>query len=101
MKKVDTHGLKITGLRKIAGESKSLPGYYSGQYIQINYNAATGEAWGDYHVSLGYNAWSVYDDPDIIVCGRIDVPCTMQDVADKIYRHVKESTASIVEGWCL
>lgn len=36
--------LKIKGLKKIADETKSLCGYYSGLYLQLNYNMETGEA---------------------------------------------------------
>lgn len=84
--KTNTHGLKITGLRKIASDSKNLTDYYSGHYIQINYDLTTGEAWGDYHYSLGQNSFSVYHDQNIVVCGNISTPHTMQQIADLIYR---------------
>ena len=48
--------LKIKGIKKIAGESKGLEGYYSGHYLQLNYDKKTGEAWTDEHVSFGQNS---------------------------------------------
>ena len=47
-----TNTLKIKGIKKIAGESKNLDGYCSSEYLQVNYNRVTGEAWTDYHCSL-------------------------------------------------
>ena len=69
--------LKIKGIKKIAGESKSLGGYYSGQYLQVNYDRKTGEAWTDLHCSFGQNSWSQYHDSNIINCGNISEPTTM------------------------
>ena len=40
--KTNTHGLKMHGLRKAAGDTKGLNGYYSGQYVQINYDTVEG-----------------------------------------------------------
>ena len=81
--------LKIKGLRAIAGASKDLHGYYSGYYLQVNYNRATGEAWYDEHVSLGQNSWTQYDDRDIVNCGNISEPMTMAGLRDIIEQAVK------------
>ena len=88
--KVNTHGLKMTGLRKAAGETKGLTDYYSGHYVQVNYDKATGEVFTNYHYSLGQNSWSEYHDPDVIVCGNVSSPMTMQRIADMIRRNVDE-----------
>lgn len=78
----------IKGLKKIAGESKWLKGYYSGEYLQINYDKSTGEAWSDYHYSLGQNEWSHYHDNNIINCGNIADPVSMADLREFITRAV-------------
>lgn len=70
--------LKLKGLKKLSSETKNLSGYYSGKYIQVNYDPKTNEIWGDYHYSLGHNTWTVYHDKNIINCGNIYEPCTMK-----------------------
>ena len=87
--KVNTHGLKMIGLRKVAGESKSTKGYYDGYYIQISYNIITGEIHVNEHWNLGHRDYVVYHNPNIINVGNICTPHTMQDIADKIYDAVR------------
>ena len=70
--------LKLKGLKKLSSETKNLSGYYSGKYIQVNYDPKTNEIWGDYHYSLGHNTWTVYHDENIINCGNVYEPCTMK-----------------------
>lgn len=82
--------LKIKGLKKIAGESKGLEGYYSGYYLQLNYDKETGEAWTDEHVSFGQNSWTEYKDSSIINCGNISEPMTMKEIRAMIERKVGE-----------
>lgn len=76
--------LKIKGIKKIAGESKGLEGYYSGHYLQLNYDKKTGEAWTDEHVSFGQNNWTEYNDSSIINCGNICEPVTMEEIRKMI-----------------
>lgn len=33
--------LKLKGLKKLSSETKNLSGYYSGKYIQVNYDPKT------------------------------------------------------------
>lgn len=80
----NAYGLKIKGLKKVSGETKSLRGYYSGEYMEVFYNTATREVWSNYQYSLGQNIWTVYDNPDIIKVGNICQPMTMQQLTDKI-----------------
>lgn len=75
--------LKIKGLKKIAGESKGLNPYDHG-YLQVNYDMETGEAWTDYHYSIGSNSWSEYHDEDILTCGYISSPHTMEQIREMI-----------------
>lgn len=77
--------MKIKGLKKIAGESKKLSGYYSPEYLQLNYNTKTGEAWTDYHYSIGHNSWTGYNEPDVITCGNITEPKTQKEIAAMIH----------------
>ena len=66
--KIDTHGLKMIGLRKASGftETYSLA---SGMYTQISYDTATGEILPTFHYSYGYNSWTEYhDDSVIFIC---------------------------------
>lgn len=79
-----TDTLKIKGLKKIAGASKSLNGYYSGQYLQVNYDPSTGEAWSNYHCSFGQNSWTQYHDSNVINCGNISEPKTMKQLREII-----------------
>ncbi len=81
---VNKYGLKMVGLRKIATDSKRLPGYYGDNYIQVNYNIATGETWGDEHVGFGFNSWTHYEDSNIINCGNLCRSATMQEIADMV-----------------
>ena len=82
--------LKIKGLKKIAGETKGLKGYYSGEYLQLNYDAKTGEAWTDYHYSLGQNSWCQYHDKNILRCGNISRPKTMKEIRVMIEQKMLE-----------
>lgn len=76
--------IKIKGIKKIAGESKNLQGYYSGQYLQLNYDTKTGEAWTNHHTSFGQNSWTEYDGNSIINCGNICEPITMEEIREMI-----------------
>lgn len=87
---INTHGIKMTGLKAVSGETKDLGGYYSGQYVEIFYDRSTGKVWGNYQYSLGQNTWTVYDDPDVIkICNASD-KMTMQQIADAVSAHLQE-----------
>ncbi len=88
MKAVNKHGLKMTGLQATSESTKSLQGYYSGHYVEIFYDPNDGEVWGVYQYSLGQNTWTVYHDKSIIKVGNVSDPCTMQQIADKVYNAV-------------
>jgi len=83
--------MKYKGVKKLAEESKCLTGgYYSGEYMQINYDKTTHEVWGDYFVSLGQNSWNVYHDENIIRIGNICNPVTMAEIAEMIENSLAE-----------
>lgn len=84
MAQVNTYGFRMVGLRKAAGETKDLTGYYSGHYVQISYDHDDGEILTNYHYSLGQNSWSQYHSPSIITICNASEPMTMQQIADRI-----------------
>lgn len=76
-------GLKLHGIKKLAGETKTLNGY-DGRYIQVNYDMRKDEVWGDYLCSIGHNTWVEYHDPHILCCGKVCEPWTMKELRDMI-----------------
>ena len=99
--KVNTHGLKMVGLKAAAGDTKCLAncgGYYSGHYIQISYDRVTGEILTTYLYFLGQNEWSVYHDPNVITIGNVSAPITMQGIANMIAHDIEERDAE--EKYC-
>ena len=86
---IHTYGLKMSGLRKVAGETKSLSGPYSPEYLQLNYDRSTGEVWTDFFYDLGHNNWQEYHDENVLRCGNLSSPHTMQEIADVIHDAVQ------------
>lgn len=89
MKRIDTHGLRIKGLRKACGETCDY-GDYSGEYVEVFYDRNTGEVWTKYQYSLGQNSWTVYDDHNVIKVCNTTRHMKMQEMADMIYETVRE-----------
>lgn len=87
---INTHGLKMTGLKGTSSDTKELQGYYSGSYVEVFYDLSTGKVWGKYQYSLGQTTWTKYEDADIIKCGNISKPATMQEIADMVAASVEE-----------
>lgn len=87
--KVNKHGLKMVGLKKAAGETKSLNPYDNG-YVQISYDKRDGEVLADYHYAIGCNEWSVYRSNEIISIRCFHSPATMQEIADAIANFLEE-----------
>ena len=83
-------GLKMKGLKRIAGESKTLDGYLFPAYLQISYDMNTGEVMSDFHCSLGGNSWTEYADNDVITVCNLYHPTSMQDLALRIQTCVEE-----------
>lgn len=86
MAKINTHGLKMQGIKKASGDTCN---YSSGRYIQISYDTETGEILTDYHCSLGHNSWTRYHDPAIITICTADYHMTMQEIADAIAEKIE------------
>lgn len=87
MAKVNTHGLKIKGLKKVSGETENY-GEYSSMYAEIFYDRATGEVWTVHQCSIGHNTWTEYHDENVIKIGDTSSHMTMQEIADCIYKEV-------------
>lgn len=81
--KTNTHGLKMSGLKKAAGDTKGIqrPGY-----CELFYDIKTGEIWTVYQNSIGMNTWTEYRDPAVLKVCDIIRQSTMQEIADWIYR---------------
>lgn len=86
---LNTYGLRMHGLRKVAGETKSLSGPHSPEYLQLNYDRSTGDVWTDFFSSIGHNSWMEYRDENVLNCGSLSSPCTMQEIADAIHTAVQ------------
>ena len=84
MAKVNTHGLKMVGLKKASGNTEDY-GYYSPSYEEVFYDMKTGEVWTVFQHSLGQNWWTQYDDKNIIKICNTSHHMTMQEIADRIY----------------
>lgn len=77
------------GIKKAAGETKDLQGYYSGHYIQVNYDIENDEVLTTYHYSLGQNSFTRYHDKGIIFVGFFSEPTTMSEIKQMIDEKVE------------
>lgn len=91
MSAVNTHGIKINGLRKVCGETKNLRGYYDGLYLEIFYDVSDGYLWTTEHAS--HNNWTKYEDSEIVKIANAYDHMTMQEIADAVYERVGKMIA--------
>lgn len=82
--------MKIKGLKKIATDTLILSDFYAPEYLQLNYDISTGEAWTDFHYSLGHNSWTNYHDSKIINCGIITNPMSVREISKMIENLISE-----------
>lgn len=70
----------MKGLKKIAGKSKEMQGYYGPLYLKVYYNRETEEA--HYHEYCDWSkGWSaIHEDKNIIECGIIYEKKTMKEI---------------------
>ena len=87
MAKVDTHGLKMTGLRKACHETVDWDAR-SGGFTQISYNRDTGEIYTDDHIGF-MQSWTEYHDTAVVVVAHSPWHMTMQQIADAVYHTVE------------
>ena len=78
--KLNYHGLKVKGLKKVCGETQDYKN--TCLYVEIFYDTNTGEVWAKTMID---GNWTVYNDGGIIgVCGT-KRHMTMQEILDEIY----------------
>ena len=88
MIKVNTHGLKMVGLKKASGNTLNYKD--KAKYDEIFYDRKTGEVWTVFQCSLGQNSWTRYHDGNVVkVCNTSD-HMTMQEIADRIRERLEE-----------
>ena len=80
MKKVNTHGHKMNGLRRASSETINWNPRFGG-HTQISYDMSTGDILTNDHIG---QSWSEYHDPDIIPVCHTSRHMTMQQIADAI-----------------
>lgn len=85
MSKVDTHGLKIVGLKKASSDTYNRK-WRDQSHDEIFYNRETGEVWAVYQYGL---MTRVYDDPNVIKIVNAWKHMTMQEIADMISQVVE------------
>lgn len=89
MKKVETYGLRMHGLRAACGATKDY-GPYSGHSVEIIYNLETGEvSWSEYFTDTD---WGNYYPGWLVIC-RVWHHMTMQAIADAIATAVAAKAA--------
>lgn len=80
--------MKITGIKKIATESKSLMGTYGPVHLQVLYDLETGEAWASPRVG---ESW-IMPRRGIVECGELWYPTKMADIKAMIEEAVEGDT---------
>lgn len=83
--KLDTHGLKIKGIKDACAATQDY-GYGPGM-TEIIYNRSTGEIRTKYFVDK--NSWTAVEYPECTVAHTSE-HMTMQQIADAIYYRVQE-----------
>ena len=83
MKKTNTHGLKMKGLKKASGSTVNYTD--AAWYNEIFYDVETGDVWTVFQCSLGCNFETVYHDKNIVKICNTGKHMTMQAIADRIH----------------
>lgn len=80
--------MKMTGIKSLCSETKSLPrhGYGPGCY-EVFFDRCTGQVWGNYQVDR--NTWTEYENPDVIPCGWITTPATIKEISTMVHSAVR------------
>ena len=87
---------KITGIKKICGESKKLNGQMGGLFMMIYCDMETGEAWGN--IYAGHNSWTDYQNKNIWQCGGTMSPLKMKEIKEMITDRKKDYERWIKEN---
>ena len=95
--------LKIKGIKKAVSELKAnLPKnntYYSGIYMQVNFDTNSGKILTNYHYSLGHNSWTVYHDKAVIFIGNYIKPAKMQEIINDIAQRLTDLNSEFLSGY--
>lgn len=86
---INTHGLKMVGLRNAAGETHDINSG-RGHYVQVSYDRATGSVITNHHVDIGRGSMTQYENPSIITICNASCKMTMQQIADTIAERVAQ-----------
>ena len=78
---LNTHGLKIKGIKAASGET--LNWYDTGWHTQISYDTETGRIYTGLHLG---DSWTQWDDDTVITVCHTTRHMTMQEIADAIAR---------------
>ncbi|BDF78682.1 hypothetical protein [Pyramidobacter piscolens] len=91
MTKIDTHGLKIVGLEKLAEISTHKPIAAAKNGLEIAYDPQDGHiAYDESIKNTQYCVWQ----PGLIPCGTIRMQMTAQEIADMVYKAVLNQKGS-------
>lgn len=72
--------IKLNGIKKVCTATKRLRGGYSPLYMQLNVDNGNGHIWVDEFYDYGRGTFLVYHDENIVVCGNISSPMTMDEI---------------------
>lgn len=86
---LNTHGIKINGIRKASGETVNWSPR-SGGYTEIFFDRRDGDVWTVDQVSFGHNSWTVYHSSSIIKVCETSTHMSMQQIADAIYEAISD-----------
>lgn len=87
-------GLRIKGLRKIAGATRDLNPRES-RYFQLNFDRSTGEVFYNDLYSIGCNNWVQYHDPAIVFCGNLNRKTTMKEIREMIVSAINHADRGV------
>lgn len=88
---INTHGLKMSGLKKASGATVNWT-VQSGGHTQISYDMDTGDVLTADHIG---QSWTVYHDASVIPVCHTSVHMTMQQIADAIADAVADRKANM------
>lgn len=92
---LNTHGIKMTGIKTAASSTKGLQGCCNGVYEELFYDRRTGEVWTVTQASFGHNSWTEYHDDDVVKVCDLSDPTTMQEIADLIKQRMDEISTEV------
>lgn len=80
----------MKGLKKVAGYSKKLKGYYDSHYLQLFYDKENDEVFYEEHCDFGHSSRLIFEDKDIISLGILTTPHSMKEIEQLVKMAVRE-----------